>query len=185
MMVHRLDMATSGLLVVALDRPTQRALSIQFQERLVDKRYDAVLRGHLEGEGEVRLRMRLDPDDRPRQVVDPELGKDSLTYWCALAHGELSGEQYTVVSFRPHTGRTHQLRVHAAAKRAQGGLDAPIFGDRLYGDGRGPRLLLHASALSFDDPSTQDRVELEHPAPFLTPSSALNVTAEQYDTGNT
>lgn len=141
--VHRLDMATSGLLLMARGPEQQRLLSAEFRERQVRKRYEAVLAARLDGvEGEWReIDLPLWPDwpNRPRQKIDHELGKPSLTRWRILTHGAAS----TRVELEPVTGRTHQLRVHMLA------LGTPIVGDALYGPdpGEDQRLLLHASVL--------------------------------------
>ena len=141
--VHRLDMATSGLLLMARGPEQQRLLSAEFRERQVRKRYEAVLAARLDGvEGEWReIDLPLWPDwpNRPRQKIDHELGKPSLTRWRILTHGAAS----TRVELEPVTGRTHQLRVHMLA------LGAPIVGDALYGPdpSEDQRLLLHASVL--------------------------------------
>ncbi|WP_077036806.1 RluA family pseudouridine synthase [Pelomonas sp. KK5] len=137
--VHRLDMATSGLLLVARGPEQQRLLSAEFRERGVKKRYVAVVTGYLDGEGEVDLPLMTDWPKRPRQKIDHELGKPSLTRWRVLGH-EAAG---TRVELEPVTGRTHQLRMHMLA------LGHPIVGDALYGPDPGDdqRLLLHASDL--------------------------------------
>ncbi|MBZ4421063.1 RluA family pseudouridine synthase [Myxococcus sp. RHST-1-4] len=159
LLAHRLDLDTSGLLVAALDLETYTALQRQFVQREVHKRYVAWVQGHVRGErGTIDFPMRVDLDDRPRQIHDPVHGKPAMTEWHVL---ERSGE-HTRVAFFPHTGRTHQLRVHAAHPL---GLGAPIVGDRLYGH-PGGRLLLHAEALSFQHPATGQRVSFELPAPF-------------------
>ena len=163
--VHRLDMATSGVMVYALDRKAQAALSVQFMKRRVDKAYTAIVEGHLEPEaGEVSLALRVDWPNRPRQIVDDELGKHAHTRWRRLAHETHAGRPCTRLEMVPVTGRSHQLRVHAAHER---GLGAPILGDSLYGDASlAPRLLLHAHLLAFDDPETGERARFESPAPF-------------------
>ncbi len=159
LLVHRLDLDTSGLLVAALDLETYAALQRQFVQREVHKRYVAWVQGQVKGEqGTIDFPMRVDLDDRPRQIHDPVHGKPAVTEWRVLAR---SAER-TRVAFFPHTGRTHQLRVHAAHPL---GLGAPIVGDRLYGH-PGGRLLLHAEALSFQHPATGQRVSFELPAPF-------------------
>lgn len=157
--VHRLDMDTSGLLLMALSPLAHRALSIAFQERRIQKRYTAILEGEIAAEaGVIRLAFRLDPDRRPYQVLDPEQGRLGETRFerVAVAGGR------SRVHFYPKTGRTHQLRLHAAHPL---GLNAPILGDRLYGRA-GPRLHLHADQLCFEDPLTGQRVEISAPAPF-------------------
>ena len=139
--VHRLDMATSGLLLMARGAEQQRLLSLEFAERRVHKRYVALLTGYLSGDGwsEVNLPLLTDWPNRPRQKIDFEHGKPSLTRYRVLERGEAG----TRVELEPITGRTHQLRVHMLA------IGHPIVGDALYGPdpGEGQRLLLHASAL--------------------------------------
>ncbi|MDD3313451.1 RluA family pseudouridine synthase [Pseudodesulfovibrio sp.] len=159
--VHRLDQDTSGLLLLALTASAHRNLSKQFMDRLVGKRYVALLDGVLEAAGGVvDLRFRLDPDDRPRQVYDPERGKRGVTRWRRL--GVEDGR--TRVEFMPQTGRTHQLRLHSAHEK---GLGCPIVGDRLYGSGTGPgQLLLHASLLRFRHPVTGRPMEFASKPPF-------------------
>lgn len=159
LLVHRLDLDTSGLLVAALDAESHADLQRQFAGREVRKRYVAWLEGHVPGEqGTIELPLRVDLEDRPRQIVDPVHGKPAVTEWQVLAR---SGGR-TRVAFFPLTGRTHQLRVHAAHPL---GLGAPIVGDRLYGH-EGTRLHLHAEALSFRHPKTGRRLTFERPAPF-------------------
>lgn len=156
--VHRLDLDTSGLLVCARDLDTYRALQAQFARREVTKRYVAIVDGEVAGErGTIALPLRLDPDDRPRQVVDPIHGKAAVTTWEVLARGD----GRTRLALTPHTGRTHQLRVHCAV-----GLGAPIVGDRLYGRAAAPRLMLHAEALTCVHPRTGATIALTAPAPF-------------------
>ena len=147
-MVHRLDMDTSGLLVVAKDECSYRLLQAQFASRSVRKRYEALLDAqHLAaGEGRISLPMRPDPMDRPRQVVDPLNGREAVTYYRVLSESSRGVR----VSLHPVTGRTHQLRVHCAHPL---GLDAPILGDPLYGL-RADRLYLHAAAVEFCHPAT-------------------------------
>lgn len=160
--VHRLDMDTSGLMVLALTQTAHRHLSLQFAERLVEKRYLALVSG-LVGEeaGEIQLRFRLDPDNRPYQVYDPVQGKLGITRW--WREEEIDG--HSLIAFTPLTGRTHQLRLHAAHSL---GLGMPIVGDRLYGTGRpGDRLCLHAAWLQFTHPVTGDRLHFSSVAPFL------------------
>lgn len=159
LLVHRLDLDTSGLLVAALDSRTHAALQRQFLHRGVQKRYVAWLEGAVRGEeGTIDFPMRVDLDDRPRQIHDPVHGKPAVTRWRVL---ERRGERTRVALF-PLTGRTHQLRVHAAHPL---GLGAPIVGDRLYGH-PDDRLMLHAESLSFLHPETGQRVSFERPAPF-------------------
>lgn len=139
--VHRLDMATSGLLLFARGAAMQRALSLDFAERRVAKRYIALLAGRLETGGawaEVDLPLRADWPNRPRQKVDNETGKPSLTRYRTL-----DGDgAHTRVELEPVTGRSHQLRVHMLA------LGHPIVGDALYGGPAAARLFLHACHLA-------------------------------------
>ncbi|ADO68508.1 RluA family pseudouridine synthase [Stigmatella aurantiaca] len=159
LLVHRLDLDTSGLLVAALDARTHAALQRQFIHREVHKRYVAWIDGRVRGEqGLIDLPLRVDLHDRPRQIHDPLHGKPAVTEWQVL---ERQGDRTRVALF-PQSGRTHQLRVHAAHPL---GLGAPIVGDRLYGHEE-VRLLLHAEALSFRHPGTGLRVSFERPAPF-------------------
>jgi tRNA pseudouridine32 synthase / 23S rRNA pseudouridine746 synthase len=159
LLVHRLDLDTSGLLVAALDPETYADLQRQFTRREVQKRYVAWVEGDVRGEqGTIDLPMRVDILDRPRQIHDPIHGKSAVTEWHVL---ERKGAR-TRVAFFPRTGRTHQLRVHAAHPL---GLGAPIVGDRLYGH-EADRLYLHAERLSFRHPRTGQPVSFERPAPF-------------------
>jgi tRNA pseudouridine32 synthase/23S rRNA pseudouridine746 synthase len=147
--VHRLDMDTSGLIVVARNPEAHRALSMQFQRREVRKRYYALLDGVLTEEaGTIELPFRLDIDNRPYQIHDPVHGKVGITHW-----QKISVEAgLTRVLFIPTTGRTHQLRVHAAHEL---GLGIPIVGDPLYGRGTGPgQLKLHAAELAIQHPTS-------------------------------
>jgi len=150
--VHRLDMDTSGLLVLALTKRAKRELSEQFQSREVSKRYIALIEGQLEEEGgTISLPLRMDLDNRPYSVVDLENGKQALTEWRNLG---VEGA-YTRVEFILHTGRTHQLRLHALY-----GLGFPIVGDRLYGNGtQAGQMKLHAAYLRFVHPKTQEVLE--------------------------
>lgn len=152
-MVHRLDMATSGILLMARTREVQKLLQVQFASRQVRKRYVARLHGQVTpSDGYISLPLRPDLTDRPRQLVDPVHGKSAVTeYHVAAYEGP-----YTRVIFYPHTGRTHQLRVHAAHPL---GLHAPIVGDELYGT-RSARLYLHAESLEFTHPVTGAPVRL-------------------------
>jgi tRNA pseudouridine32 synthase / 23S rRNA pseudouridine746 synthase len=154
--VHRLDMQTSGLMVLALTREAHRRLSRQFEKRLVAKRYIALLDGVVQQtSGQIQLPFRLDPDNRPYQIYDPLRGKIGTTLWRRLSIEQGS----TRVEFIPLTGRTHQLRVHAAHPL---GLGCPIIGDCLYGSGReGDSMLLHASFLAFRHPATGKCLEFE------------------------
>ena len=159
LVVHRLDMETSGLMVLGLDPEAQRALSAAFEARVVRKAYTALVAGDIAGDsGTISLPIRADIENRPVQIVDPVRGRESVTHWRMLARET----DRTRVLFTPVTGRTHQIRVHAAS-----GLGRPIVGDSLYGDGSpAPRLMLHACELGFPDPSTGGLVEFSSPAPF-------------------
>jgi len=160
-LVHRLDMATSGLLLVAKTLPANKRLQRQFVQRSVEKRYEALLSKSLSNqqlEGEIDLPLRADFYDTPRQMVCFESGKPAHTRWQVIGReGDI-----TRVWFYPHTGRTHQLRMHAAHKD---GLNAPIVGDDLYGLAD-ERMMLHAQRLCFSHPASRDRMEFEIPAPF-------------------
>ncbi|WP_319468541.1 RluA family pseudouridine synthase [uncultured Pseudodesulfovibrio sp.] len=159
--VHRIDQDTSGLLAMALNEKAHRNLSKQFMDRLVGKRYVALIEGIVEEDGgTIELAFRLDPDDRPRQVYDPVNGKLGVTRWRKIG---IEGG-FTRVEFLLLTGRTHQLRVHSAHEK---GLGFPIVGDRLYGTGTGPgQLKLHASTLRFRHPITRQPMEFHSKPPF-------------------
>lgn len=159
--VHRLDMDTSGLMVIARTVEAHKELSTQFAERRVRKQYQAVVDGVVHGEsGEIVLAFRLDPQNRPYQVYDPIHGKKGRTGWRKLS---LEGKK-TRVEFIPYTGRTHQLRLHAAHVL---GLGLPIVGDRLYGTRKpGQRMLLHANRLCFFHPQTGTPLCFDSEVPF-------------------
>jgi len=159
--VHRLDMATSGLMLLARTAVAHRKLVRQFEHRLVIKRYIAVLRkSPAAPSGTIELAFRLDPKNRPRQIFDPVNGKVGVTLWRTIGEEPVG----TKVEFTPLTGRTHQLRVHAAHPC---GLNAPIVGDSLYGSSHpGQRLLLHASFLLFYHPASDRPLEFHRPPPF-------------------
>ncbi|MEM6987639.1 MAG: RluA family pseudouridine synthase, partial [Pseudomonadota bacterium] len=158
LVAHRLDQATSGLLACAKTPGALRFLQRMFAERRVAKTYEALLDGEIEGaSGEVNLPLFLDPLDRPRQCVDAR-GKPSLTGWEKVA----VDDGKTRVLFTPHTGRTHQLRVHAAHRD---GLGTPIVGDELYGS-PGDRLLLHARDLHLPQLHSKAMLQLRAPTPF-------------------
>ena len=163
LVVHRLDLDTSGLLLAAKDPVTFSALQRLFSLREVEKRYVAWLDGDVAGDaGMIEIPLRTDIDDRPRQIYDAVHGKAAVTAWRVLDRRD----GRTKVALHPQTGRTHQLRVHAAHPS---GLNAPIVGDRLYGRAApraGERLMLHAELLSFEHPVTGARLRVESPAPF-------------------
>ena len=145
MIVHRLDMATSGLLIIAKDKKTHQHLQAQFKNRSIQKKYIALLDGIVpEDEGTIELSLCPNPLDRPRQMVDTQYGKPAITYYQVLERTD----KYTRIAFYPHTGRTHQLRVHAAHPS---GLHCPIIGDELYGK-KDKRLYLHAESIEFTHP---------------------------------
>jgi tRNA pseudouridine32 synthase/23S rRNA pseudouridine746 synthase len=159
LVVHRLDMATSGLLLFARGTEMQRRLSQLFRERLVAKRYVAVVSGRLEpSSGEINLPLIGDWPNRPRQKVDFATGKPSHTRYRVLAH-DVSTDT-SRVELEPVTGRTHQLRVHLAA------IGHPIAGDALYGGCASGRLLLHASMLCFAHPLSGELLTLVSEPPF-------------------
>jgi len=161
--VHRLDMYTSGLMVFAVTAGAHRLLCGQFEKRAVVKKYLALVEGCIEqNSGEIHLPYRLDPNNRPRQIYDPVHGKMGSTSWQRL---ETSGS-ITRIEFSPLTGRTHQLRVHAAHPRPMG-LGAPIVGDSLYGSGKeGDQMMLHASFLQFLHPRTSAQLAFVSAPPF-------------------
>jgi tRNA pseudouridine32 synthase/23S rRNA pseudouridine746 synthase len=156
-LVHRLDMATSGLLLAAKDKDTHALLQKQFEGRTVKKRYIALLDGspkNKEPKGFIRLPMRPDFDNRPLQMVDFEYGKPAVTRYEILSP--------TRIAYYPETGRTHQLRVHSAHPE---GMDCPIVGDSLYGQ-PAERLYLHAELLEFYHPVTNKILRIKKEAPF-------------------
>jgi len=169
LIVHRLDMATSGLMVMARGIEAQRRLSASFEKRQVHKRYVAVVAGTLpnpqpdNGWNTIDLPLMVDWLNRPRSIVHHGMGKPSVTRW------RLEGDQphaggTTRVLLKPITGRSHQLRVHLQA------IGHPIAGDPLYADetqqALAPRLLLHACALELPHPRSEERVRFDSPVPF-------------------
>ncbi len=160
--VHRLDMDTSGLLVMAFTKDAHRKLSMSFENREVRKEYEALLEGVItKEEGIIDLPMRLDTENRPYQIIDHENGKRAVTRWKRLGIIVRDGRKLTRVRFYPETGRTHQLRVHSKA------IGHPIAGDRLYGERKeGERLMLHAAKISFIHPVTGKLCEFSSEAPF-------------------
>ena len=159
--VHRLDYATSGIIVLALTLESQRNISRSFQDRLTNKRYQAIIAGQpKDKEGSIELPLRCDWENRPLQIVDFEQGKNALTHWKAINTEALG----TRVELTPVTGRSHQLRVHMQA------LGHPIVGDRFYADpdalALSDRLLLHAEHLAFPHPITGDMISFNCPTPF-------------------
>jgi tRNA pseudouridine32 synthase/23S rRNA pseudouridine746 synthase len=159
LLVHRLDMSTSGLLIAAKTKQCHKFVQRQFIQRKVKKRYVAVLNGELEKEsGIIDLPMRVDLDNRPRQLICYEYGKKAVTRY--EVKRKESNKSY--IYFYPETGRTHQLRLHAAHKL---GLNTPILGDDLYGVQK-DRLYLHAEKVSFIHPKSKEEVTFTAPADF-------------------
>lgn len=166
LIVHRLDMATSGLMVLARGPAAQRALSMAFAAREVNKRYLAVVAGRLEAPAEawgvIDLPIIADWPNRPLRMIDHRQGKPSVTRWRVLGHDE--GGSSTRVELEPVTGRSHQLRLHLRE------LGHPILGDTLYApadiQAMAERLLLHAGSLSFVHPVTREALAFACPAPF-------------------
>ena len=161
--VHRLDMATSGLILLARGAEAQRRMSTAFAERRVAKTYIAVVDGLPAADaGEIDLPLSADWPNRPRQKVDVLLGKPSCTRWQVLSRDPIRGQ--TRLLLQPVTGRSHQLRLHLSA------IGHAILGDRLYASaavaGTAPRLLLHASQLQFDHPDHGQALDLASAPPF-------------------
>lgn len=157
--VHRLDQVTSGLMLYARGKEMQSALSSLFEQRQVSKRYQALVQGVIEADaGEIDLPLIGDWPNRPKQKVDFELGKPSLTRWRVLAR-DVSHQQ-TRLELEPVTGRTHQLRVHL------GSIGHPIVGDAFYGADVASRVCLHAHRLAFTHPTSGEALEFESTVPF-------------------
>lgn len=159
--VHRLDRDTSGLMVLARDAKAHRHLSMQFQRRQVSKRYIALVAGCPEEEaGEVDLPLRLDLDNKPRQIVDHAQGKAALTRWRVIERLP----DRTHMELEPLTGRSHQLRLHMQQ------IGHPILGDPLYAPAEvqamAPRLCLHAAMLAVRHPADGREMAFELPCPF-------------------
>ncbi|WP_228454832.1 RluA family pseudouridine synthase [Polaribacter haliotis] len=151
LIVHRLDMSTSGILLLTKTKEANKVLQSQFINRSIKKRYVALLDGNLpENKGKIKLPLRVDLDDRPKQLVCYEHGKNAETIWEVIERKN----NKTRVYFYPITGRTHQLRVHAAHKN---GLNSPIIGDDLYGK-KENRLHLHAEFIEFLHPTTNEKM---------------------------
>jgi tRNA pseudouridine32 synthase/23S rRNA pseudouridine746 synthase len=166
LIVHRLDMATSGLMILARGLQVQRTLNEAFASRQVHKRYIAVVDGQvatsLETWRTIDLPIIVDWPNRPLRIIDTQNGKPSLTRWRVMNHNP--AEQTTRVELEPITGRSHQLRVHLLA------IGHPILGDALYGSPRvqalSPRLQLHACALELKHPVTAETLRFFSPPPF-------------------
>lgn len=164
--VHRLDMATSGLILFARGTEMQSRLSQMFRERLIEKRYVALVAGKLASEaGEIALPLIADWPNRPRQKVDHDIGKPSLTRYRLLDHD--AGSDTSRVELGPVTGRSHQLRVHLLA------IGHPIVGDELYGGRTAERLMLHACLLGFTHPVGGRPLTATSAAPFCPPADAI------------
>ncbi|MBI1450506.1 MULTISPECIES: RluA family pseudouridine synthase [Acinetobacter] len=164
LLIHRLDRDTSGILVFALSKLGQNRISRQFQERQTSKTYQAIVAGHLHGEGTVDVPVIYDPEHPPLHIAAPEHNKPALTYWKVAEQFEINGSPVTRVILTPITGRSHQLRVHMQY------LGHPIIGDTLYASPEqqalSSRLCLHAAQLSFKHPKTEQGVEFNCPVPF-------------------
>lgn len=164
--VHRLDMATSGIMIMALNKPAHVAISRQFEQRKTQKSYLARVWGLVEqSEGSVDLPLISDWPNRPKQKVDHENGKKSLTHYRVLSYKNTTDEQVsTFLELTPITGRSHQLRVHMLA------LGHPILGDKLYAPKDAlimrNRLQLHALTLSLFHPSSEQAITFNAPCPF-------------------
>jgi tRNA pseudouridine32 synthase / 23S rRNA pseudouridine746 synthase len=163
--VHRLDMETSGLMVFARSIDAQRCLGKAFENRQVEKEYEAIVAPIISGgEGEISFPLICDWPNRPRQIVDHDIGKPSLTRYRVLARDAASGYAgCTRVRLFPVTGRSHQLRVHMQA------IGHPILGDSLYANESTPpsaRLLLHAARLRFPAMNSTEMIDVNSPVPF-------------------
>ena len=159
--VHRLDLDTSGLLVLALTQQATSDLNRQFREKIIGKRYAALLDGVLQqDEGEVDLPIRPDPDNRPKQVIDHEQGKPALTRYRVVSRDD----DRSRVELIPVTGKSHQLRIHTAE------IGHPILGCDLYAHeqafNKAARLCLHAAELSLDHPASTERMKFVSDVPF-------------------
>lgn len=164
MIVHRLDMSTSGIILIGKNFESYKNLQAQFIKRKVKKRYVALLDGILTAkEGIIELPLRVDLDNRPNQIVCFEHGKPAKTEWKTI---EIRNNQ-TLVHFHPITGRTHQLRVHAAHHL---GLNCPIVGDDLYGT-KANRLHLHAESITFKHPFSKEAMTIQVEIDFKKPNA--------------
>lgn len=164
--VHRLDMDTSGIMVLALTPESCRNLGMQFENRNVQKTYTAQVWGTIKEEtGRVDLPIAKDWDNRPLQRIDPENGKPSQTDWRVIARESTTQENDTTrIALTPVTGRSHQLRIHMKA------LGHPILGDTFYAHDAAQkaadRLMLHAETLTFDHPTDKNRISFTASCPF-------------------
>ncbi|MDP1539771.1 MAG: RluA family pseudouridine synthase [Moraxellaceae bacterium] len=162
--VHRLDRDTSGVMVFGRHPAAISNLGKQFQARSVEKSYRARVYGEpLHDNGQIELKMRYDPDNKPRQAIDSISGKPSLTHWSVISRHN----NWSLLELIPITGRTHQLRLHMSS------INHPILGDSLYAHddakNMSPRLCLHAYCLSFNHPSSNERLTFSHPENFNQP----------------
>ncbi|MEB3766184.1 RluA family pseudouridine synthase [Acinetobacter sp. MD2] len=164
LLIHRLDRDTSGILVFGLTKHGQSQIARQFQDRQTAKIYQAVVAGHLVGEGTIDIPVVYDPTRPPLHMVDPSHTKPALTHWQAIEHFEINGNAVTRVKLTPITGRSHQLRVHMQY------LGHPIVGDTLYATPEQQqwlaRLCLHAAQLSFSHPRTGQTLSFDCAVPF-------------------
>lgn len=165
LIVHRLDAATSGLVLFARGLEMLRRMSLAFEQRMVGKQYVALVQGHMaEAEGEIDLPLGEDAGNRPRQIVDPVRGRRALTRYQVLERLGDGADARTRVALKPVTGRAHQLRVHLLA------LGHPILGDPLYAPrdsaARFPRMHLHATRIAFIHPRTRVPMQFESRVPF-------------------
>jgi tRNA pseudouridine32 synthase/23S rRNA pseudouridine746 synthase len=163
LVVHRLDMGTSGIMLFARGKPMERALSILFQSRAVHKRYVAVVAGEMQStSGEINLPLIADWPNRPRQIVSFEVGKPSCTRYRVMEYDAVTDTSR--VDLEPVTGRSHQLRVHLQA------LGHPILGDELYASAaicaQAGRLLLHATSICLPHPQTGESLIIRSVIPF-------------------
>lgn len=172
LIVHRLDMATSGLMVIAKTEFAYHRLQEQFASHQIQKKYVAIVcakEGSIQPEGLLSLPLMPDYLDRPRQIVNHEQGKEAITEYKVLgnaendAFGNKGNNQHLRLALYPQTGRTHQLRVHCAHRE---GLNAPILGDPLYGCEKAPRLYLHAESIRFTHPLSGKEIFIERKADF-------------------
>ena len=175
LIVHRLDMATSGLMVIAKTEFAYHRLQEQFASHQIQKKYVAIVcakEGSIQPEGLLSLPLMPDYLDRPRQIVNHEQGKEAITEYKVLGNAgndafgnkeNAGNNQHLRLALYPHTGRTHQLRVHCAHRE---GLNAPILGDPLYGCEKAPRLYLHAESIRFTHPLSGKEIFIERKADF-------------------
>ncbi|ANQ83106.1 pseudouridine synthase A [Azoarcus olearius] len=165
LIVHRLDAATSGLVLLARGMEMLRRMSLAFEQRVVGKRYVALVHGHVaQDEGEIALPLAADPLNRPRQIVDAARGRPALTRYRVLERSGAGDAAVTRLELKPMTGRSHQLRVHLMA------IGHPIVGDPLYAPPESaaahPRMFLHAAGIAFIHPDRRVPMQFDSPVPF-------------------